>query len=47
MDPVFVVRQMQEKYLARKMLVAFVDLEKALIGFRGKFCGGRCLGVDN
>ena len=31
MDAIFIVRQMQEKYLAKKkeLLMAFVDLEKA------------------
>ena len=36
-DAIFIVRQMQEKYLAKKkeLWMAFVDLEKALIEYRG------------
>ena len=37
-DAIFIVRQMQEKFRAKgkKLYFGFVDLEKALIGFREK-----------
>ena len=43
-DAIFIVRQLQEKYLAKKkdLWMAFIDLEKALIGCRVRYCGGRC-----
>ena len=49
-DAIFIVRQMQEKYLAKKkeLWMAFVDLEKAfdsaegggLVGSKEGWCGG-------
>jgi len=37
-DAIFIVRQVQEKFRAKgkKLSFSFVDLEKALIGFREK-----------
>jgi len=41
-DAIFVVRQIQEKFLAKKkeLWMAFVDLEKHLTWIRMKYCGG-------
>jgi len=38
-DAIFIVRQVQEKFRAKgkKLSFSFVDLEKALIGFREKW----------
>ena len=42
MNAIFIVRQMQEKYLAKRkeLWMAFVDLEKALIVYLGRWFGG-------
>ena len=42
-DAIFVVRQLQEKYLAanKRLYMAFVDLEKRLIEYLGRSSGGR------
>ena len=41
-DAIFIVRQLQEKYLARnkELWMAFVDLEKRLIEYLGRWFGG-------
>ena len=42
-DAIFVVRQLQEKYLAanKRLYMAFVDLEKGhLVGAEKTWCGG-------
>src|SRR5438445_8402418 len=43
-DAIFIVRQLQEKYLAKKkdLWMAFIDLEKAFDRVRVRYCGGRC-----
>lgn len=42
-DAIFIIRQVHEKYMAKKkdLWMTFVDMEKPLIGCRGRFCGGR------
>ena len=42
-DITFVVRQLQEKYLPanKRLCMAFIDLEKALIECLGRSSGGR------
>ena len=41
-DAIFIVRQLQEKYLAKnkKLWMAFVDLEKEFDRVPGRWCGG-------
>ena len=41
-DAIFIVCQLQEKYLARnkKLWMAFVDRRKLLTGFLGRWFGG-------
>ena len=43
-DVIFILRQLQEKFLGKKknMDFAFHDLKKNLTMFPGKFCGGLC-----
>ena len=42
-DTIFVVRQLQEKYLAanKRLYMAFVDLRRRLIEYLGRSSGGR------
>ena len=46
-DAIFIIHQLQEKYIAanKPLYFDFVDLEKALTAYPGKFFGGRPLGV--
>src|SRR2546425_4909900 len=41
-DAIFIVRQLQEKFLGKqnKLWIAFVDLERLLIECRVMYCGG-------
>ena len=41
-DAIFILREVQEKFVAVKkdLWMAFVDLERGLTGFHGRFCGG-------
>ena len=41
-DAIFILRQLQEKFLGKKKNLSFVDLEKAFDRVPGKFCGGLC-----
>ena len=43
-DAIFIVQQVQEKFLTKnkELWMAFIDLEKALIGFHEMLYGGHC-----
>jgi len=43
-DAIFVIRQVQERFLEKKkdLWIAFVDLEKRLTEYQGRYCGGPC-----